>query len=102
MVPGREAARRARRLPPRRHGDVRAHVRLRRGAVPALAGGQEVPRGRLRVRLREPLPARRGISFALPRSPFSLRSLRWFEVDWHILAIAGGLLLLGVAFVHAM
>jgi rod shape determining protein RodA len=54
------------------------------------------------MRSRDPLPARRGISFALPRSPFSLRSLRWFEVDWHILAIAGGLLLLGVAIVHAM
>jgi rod shape determining protein RodA len=45
---------------------------------------------------------RRGLSFALPRSPFSLRGLRWFEVDWHVLAIAALLLVLGVALVHAM
>ena len=44
----------------------------------------------------------RGFSFALPKSPFSLKSLRWFEVDWHILAIAALLLVLGVVLVHAM
>ncbi len=54
------------------------------------------------MKSREPALPRRGISLALPRSPFSLKDLRWFEVDWHILAIAALLLVLGVALVHAM
>ena len=54
------------------------------------------------MRAREPALPRRGLAFAMPRSPFSLRGLRWFEVDWHILAIAGLLLVLGVTLVHAM
>jgi len=45
----------------------------------------------------------RGIlPFSLPRSPFSLQGLRWFELDWHILAVAGALLALGVAMIRAM
>lgn len=36
------------------------------------------------------------------RSILSLRAVRWFELDWHILAIAGALLALGIALVSAM
>ena len=36
------------------------------------------------------------------RSILSLRAVRWFELDWHILAIAGGLLALGITLVRAM
>lgn len=32
----------------------------------------------------------------------SLRDVRWFELDWHVLAIAVVLLALGLVFVHAM
>lgn len=32
----------------------------------------------------------------------SLRDVRWFELDWHVLAIAALLLGLGLVFVHAM
>lgn len=35
-------------------------------------------------------------------SPFSLKGLRWFELDWHVLAIAAALLTLGVVMVGAM
>lgn len=54
------------------------------------------------MRPRDAIPSRRGLSFSLPRSPFSLQGLRWFEVDWHVLALAGGLLVLGVTMIHAM
>jgi rod shape determining protein RodA len=54
------------------------------------------------MRTRDPALPRRGLSLALPRSPFSLRGLRWFEVDWHVLVIAALLLVLGVTLVHAM
>ena len=40
------------------------------------------------------------------RGPFasvlSLRAVRWSALDWHVLALACGLLALGMAFVHAM
>jgi rod shape determining protein RodA len=39
---------------------------------------------------------------ASPRSVLSLRDVRWFELDWHVLAMALLLLGLGIAFVHAM
>lgn len=32
----------------------------------------------------------------------SLRDVRWFELDWHVLVIAVLLLLLGLVFIHAM
>lgn len=37
-----------------------------------------------------------------PLRAFSLREVRWFELDWHVLVIALGLLALGLAFVRAM
>jgi len=37
-----------------------------------------------------------------PRRVLSLRLVRWFELDWHVLAIAGLLLGIGLAFVRAM
>ena len=46
--------------------------------------------------------SRRVVSFTLPNSPLSLRGLRWFELDWHVLAIAAALLGLGLVFVRAM
>lgn len=52
--------------------------------------------------MRESSSGRRGLPFALTRSPFSLKGLRWFELDWHVLAIAAALLALGVVFVSAM
>jgi rod shape determining protein RodA len=36
------------------------------------------------------------------RRILSLRDVRWFELDWHVLAIALILLALGLVFVHAM
>lgn len=54
------------------------------------------------MRPRDPAPSRRSMSLAMPRSPFSLQGLRWFEVDWHVLVLAGALLLLGVIMVRAM
>jgi rod shape determining protein RodA len=45
------------------------------------------------VRLSTPFAARRVLS---------LRAVRWFELDWHILVIALLLLGLGMAFIHAM
>jgi rod shape determining protein RodA len=45
------------------------------------------------VRLSAPFAARRVLS---------LRAVRWFELDWHILVIALLLLGLGMAFIHAM
>ena len=47
-------------------------------------------------------PGIRGFSWGFARSPFSLKGLRWFELDWHILAIAAALLTLGVVMVGAM
>jgi len=52
--------------------------------------------------MRSAAPSRRRLPFSLPRSPLSLRGMRWFELDWHVLAIAGALLALGITFVHAM
>jgi rod shape determining protein RodA len=52
--------------------------------------------------MKDPAPTRKFLTFSLPRSPFSLQGLRWFELDWHILVIAGGLLALGVTMVRAM
>jgi rod shape determining protein RodA len=52
--------------------------------------------------MRDPSSGRRRLPFPLPRSPLSLEGLRWFELDWHVLAVAGLLLALGVTFVHAM
>ena len=52
--------------------------------------------------MRESTSARRGLPFAMPRSPFSLKGLRWFELDWHVLGLATLLLALGVTFVGAM
>jgi len=37
-----------------------------------------------------------------PRRILSLRAVRWFELDWHIVLIALILLALGMAFIHAM
>lgn len=34
--------------------------------------------------------------------PFSTRHVRWSELDWHIVVIAGLLLLVGLVFIHAM
>lgn len=52
--------------------------------------------------MRESSSPRRGLPFAMPRSPFSLKGLRWFELDWHVLGLATLLLVLGVTFVSAM
>jgi rod shape determining protein RodA len=52
--------------------------------------------------MREIAPPRRLLPFTLPRIPLSLRGLRWFEMDWHVLAIAAALLALGVTLVRAM
>jgi len=52
--------------------------------------------------MKEPAPSRGFLSFSLPRSPFSLQGVRWFELDWHILAVAAALLTLGVTMVRAM
>jgi rod shape determining protein RodA len=40
--------------------------------------------------------------FFAPRRVLSLRSVRWFELDWHVLVIALILLALGMAFIYAM
>jgi rod shape determining protein RodA len=45
---------------------------------------------------------RRSSPFATPRRILSLRAVRWFELDWHILVVAMLLLGLGMAFIHAM
>lgn len=37
-----------------------------------------------------------------PARAFSLRSVRWFELDWHVLAFAVGLLVLGLVFVRVI
>ncbi len=49
--------------------------------------------------MREPSSERRRSPLA---SVLSLRSVRWSALDWHVLALALGLLALGMAFVHAM
>ena len=54
------------------------------------------------MKARDAVRERRGAAFLLPKSPFSLQGLRWFELDWHVLAIAGALLLVGIALVRAM
>ncbi|MBI5361941.1 MAG: rod shape-determining protein RodA [Planctomycetes bacterium] len=41
-------------------------------------------------------------SFFSPARAFSLREVRWFELDWHVLLIALGLLALGLVFVRAI
>ncbi|MFO1009643.1 MAG: FtsW/RodA/SpoVE family cell cycle protein [Planctomycetota bacterium] len=37
-----------------------------------------------------------------PSRAFSLREVRWFELDWHVLLLALGLLALGLAFLRAI
>lgn len=54
---------------------------------------------------RDPEESTSGGALTHPFSPariFSLRHVRWFELDWHVLLLALGLLTLGLVFVHAM
>lgn len=54
---------------------------------------------------RDPEESASGGTLAHPFSParvFSLRAVRWFELDWHVLALAIGLLVLGLVFIRAM
>ena len=46
--------------------------------------------------------ARSSTPLFAPQKVLSLRAVRWFELDWHVVLIALLLLGLGLAFVHAM
>jgi rod shape determining protein RodA len=52
--------------------------------------------------MNESLPKQRTSSGFNLRRVLSLRDVRWFELDWHVLAIACVLLAIGLVFVHAM
>ena len=46
------------------------------------------------------MSGRRGVF--TPSRVFSVRGVRWYEVDWHVLGIALALLGIGLLFVHAI
>jgi rod shape determining protein RodA len=64
-------------------------------------GAREMLRRR-RAAQDETREIRRGPSLYAPQRVLSLRSVRWFELDWHVLVIALILLALGMTFIHAM
>src|SRR6185503_13792121 len=95
LVPGRSAESDPRRVPARRRRDLEPHRGARRRAVPARRGGQGIRGARD--------GGGRAVSESKPSRPWfdsqrvlSLRDVRWFELDWHVLAIAVLLLLVGL------